>query len=79
MNMEASLEKVEEVLKKVRPYLQIDGGDIEVVDIKNGSIVELRLLGSCMGCPMSQMTLRAGVERVLMKELPWIKRVEQVI
>lgn len=78
MNMEASLKNVEEVLKKVKPYLQIDGGDIEVVDIKNGEIVELRLLGSCLGCPMSQMTLRAGVERVLMKELPWIKRVEQV-
>jgi Fe-S cluster biogenesis protein NfuA len=77
--MEANLQKVEEVLKKVRPYLQIDGGDIEVVDIKNDSIVELRLLGSCLGCPMSQMTLRAGVERVLMKELPWVKRVEQVL
>lgn len=77
--MKANLEKVEEVLKKVRPYLQIDGGDIEVVDIKNESIVELRLLGSCLGCPMSQMTLRAGVERVLMKELPWVKRVEQVL
>lgn len=76
--MEISLVKIEEVLKRVRPYLQIDGGDVEVVNIKDESIVELRLLGSCLGCPMSQMTLRAGVERVLMKELPWVKRVEQV-
>lgn len=76
--MEISLAKIEEVLKRIRPYLQLDGGDVEVVNIKDNSIVELRLLGSCLGCPMSQMTLRAGVERVLMKELPWVKRVEQV-
>ncbi len=76
--MEISLSQIEEVLKRIRPYLQIDGGDVEVVNIKDESIVELRLLGSCLGCPMSQMTLRAGVERVLMKELPWVKRVEQV-
>ncbi len=76
--MEISLSQIEEVLKRIRPYLQQDGGDVEVVNIKDDSIVELRLLGSCLGCPMSQMTLRAGVERVLMKELPWVKRVEQV-
>lgn len=76
--MEYTLAQIEEVLKRIRPYLQIDGGDVEVVNIKDESIVELRLLGSCLGCPMSQMTLRAGVERVLMKELPWVKRVEQV-
>jgi len=76
--MEITLAQIEEVLKRVRPYLQQDGGDVEVVNIKDESIVELRLLGSCLGCPMSQMTLRAGVERVLMKELPWVKRVEQV-
>jgi Fe-S cluster biogenesis protein NfuA len=77
--MEINLAQIEEVLKRIRPFLQIDGGDVEVVNIKDESIVELRLLGSCMGCPMSQMTLRAGVERVLMKELPWVKRVEQVV
>lgn len=76
--MEKSLSKIEDVLKRIRPYLQQDGGDVEVVNIKDDTIVELRLLGSCLGCPMSQMTLRAGVERVLMKELPWVKRVEQV-
>ncbi len=76
--MDYTLEQVENTLKKIRPYLQSDGGDVEVVNIKDNSIVELRLLGSCLGCPMSQMTLRAGVERVLMKELPGIKRVEQV-
>jgi len=76
--MEYTLSQIEEVLKRIRPYLQIDGGDVEVVNVKDNSVVELRLLGSCLGCPMSQMTLRAGVERVLMKELPGIKRVEQV-
>ena len=72
--MEISLSQIEEVLKRIRPYLQIDGGDVEVVNIKDDSIVELRLLGSCLGFPMSQMTLRVGVERVLLKELPLVKR-----
>ncbi len=71
-------ERVEEVLNKVRPYLQADGGDIELVDITNDDIIKVKLTGACHGCPMSQMTLRAGVERALMSELPEVKRVEAV-
>jgi len=71
-------EKVLEALKYVRPYLKADGGDVELVDIKDNGIVEVRLTGACVGCPMSQMTLRAGIERALMRDVPEIKRVEAV-
>ena len=71
-------ERVEEVLNKVRPYLQEDGGDIELVDITDDGIIKVKLTGACQGCPMSQMTLRAGVERALISELPEVKRVEAV-
>ncbi|MBL7128527.1 MAG: NifU family protein [Ignavibacteria bacterium] len=71
-------ERVEEILNKVRPYLQADGGDIELVDITDDDIIKVKLTGACHGCPMSQMTLRAGVERALMSELPEVKRVEAV-
>ena len=71
-------ERVEGVLNKVRPYLQADGGDIELVDITDDDIIKVKLTGACQGCPMSQMTLRAGVERALMSELPEVKRVEAV-
>ena len=72
------IEEIEKALDCVRPYLQKDGGDVEAVNIKEGNIVEVRLLGSCVGCAMSQMTLRAGIERVLMKEFPEITRVEAI-
>ncbi len=71
-------ERVEEVLNKVRPYLQMDGGDIQLIDVTKDDIVKVKLTGACHGCPMSQMTLRAGVERALMSELPEVKRVEAV-
>jgi len=71
-------DQIEEVLKKVRPYLQIDNGDVEFVGIDNENIVKVRLLGSCNGCPMSLMTLRAGIERLIMKDIPDVKRVESV-
>jgi Fe-S cluster biogenesis protein NfuA len=71
-------EKVEEALKKIRPFLQADGGDVELVRVTEDGIVEVKLTGACIGCPMSQMTLRAGVERALLKEIPGIRRVEQV-
>jgi Fe-S cluster biogenesis protein NfuA len=71
-------DRIEEVLKVVRPYLQVDGGDIELVNITEDNIVEVRLLGSCVGCALSQMTLRAGVERAILKEVPEVKRVEAV-
>jgi Fe-S cluster biogenesis protein NfuA len=73
-----SKEKVENALANVRPYLVADGGDVELVNINENGIVEVRLTGACVGCPMSQMTLRAGIERALMKEIPEIKRVEAV-
>jgi Fe-S cluster biogenesis protein NfuA len=71
-------DQIEEVLKKVRPFLQIDNGDVEFVGIDNENIVKVRLLGSCNGCPMSLMTLRAGIERLIMKDIPNVKRVESV-
>jgi Fe-S cluster biogenesis protein NfuA len=73
-----SKERVENALDNVRPYLVADGGDVELVDINEDGIVEVRLTGACVGCPMSQMTLRAGIERALMRDIPEIKRVEAV-
>jgi Fe-S cluster biogenesis protein NfuA len=67
-------EKVEEALNKVRPALQADGGDVELVEIKDG-VVKVRLTGACGGCPMSQMTLKMGIERHLKTEIPEIKEV----
>jgi len=70
--------KIEKILNSIRPYLQADDGDIELVNIKENGIVEVKLLGACHDCPLSLMTLRAGVERTLMKEIPDIKRVESI-
>jgi Fe-S cluster biogenesis protein NfuA len=67
-----------ETLKLVRPYLQRDGGDVELVRITDDGIVEVRLVGSCITCPMSMMTLRAGIERSLMIAHAEVRRVEQV-
>ncbi len=68
-------EKVEKVLKKIRPNLQADGGDIELVDVVDG-VVKVRLTGACGTCPMSTMTLKMGVERILKEQIPEIKSVE---
>lgn len=73
-----TIDDVKKVLEKVRPYLQQDGGDVEVINVTDDNIVEVRLLGACKGCPMSMMTLRAGIERIVMLELPDVKRVESV-
>ncbi len=67
--------KVEQVLESIRPYIQGDGGDIELLDIVNG-IVQIRLAGACVGCMHSMMTLQAGVERMLKEAVPEIKGVE---
>jgi Fe-S cluster biogenesis protein NfuA len=75
---EILFEKVEKALSNIRPYLQADGGDVELVKVTEEGIVEVRLTGACKGCPMSQMTLRAGVERALIREIPGIRRVEAV-
>lgn len=69
---------VEASLRNVRPYLQEDGGDVELVRVTEDGIVEVRLTGSCVKCPMSIMTLRAGIERALMLAHQDVKRVEQV-
>ncbi len=77
--MEAKLEKdkVQEALDKVRPMLQRDGGDVELVDIdQETGVVTVRLTGACKGCPMSQMTLKAGIERYLKSEVQGVTSVE---
>jgi Fe-S cluster biogenesis protein NfuA len=71
-------DKVEASLEKVRPALQADGGDVELVDVGEDGIVKLRLTGACKGCPMSQMTLKMGIEKVLKKEIPEVAGVESV-
>lgn len=70
-------EKVKKALEKIRPMLQADGGDVELVGI-DGGIVKVRLQGACSGCPMSQMTLKNGIERLLTQEIPEVKSVENV-
>lgn len=70
-------DKVEKALNDVRPSLQADGGDVELVDVEN-NIVKVRLKGACAGCPMSQMTLKQGIERYLKKMIPEISSVESV-
>jgi len=68
-------EQVQEVLDRIRPSLQADGGDVELVDVADG-VVKVRLQGACAGCPMSQMTLKNGIERILKQEVPEVKSVE---
>ena len=70
-------EKIEKALADIRPSLQADGGDVELVDVENG-IVKVRLTGACGGCPMSQMTLKQGIEAYIKKEIPEILSVEAV-
>lgn len=71
-------EQVQEALDKIRPALQADGGDVELVEVCDDGVVKVRLVGACRGCPMSQMTLANGVERVLKQEIPEVLRVEAV-
>lgn len=72
------IEKVEAALAKIRPSLQADGGDVELVAVTEAGVVQVRLTGACKGCPMSQLTLKNGVERFLLKEVPGLKAVEAV-
>lgn len=71
-------ERVEQALALCRPFLQKDGGDVELLHILEGGIVELKYHGACVICPMSRMTLRAGIERAILQCAPEIKRVEAV-
>ena len=70
-------EQVEKVLEEIRPGLQADGGDVELVDIEDG-VVKVRLKGACAGCPMSQMTLSFGIEKILKEKVPGVTKVEAV-
>jgi Fe-S cluster biogenesis protein NfuA len=72
-------ENLEKTLDGIRPFLREDGGDVELVNITEDNIVNVRLLGACNTCPLSLMTLRAGIERVLMNEYPAIVRVENIM
>ena len=71
-------EKVEKALTTVRPYLQADGGNVELVDVTDDGVVQVRLLGACRGCPGAQMTLQMGVERFLKEQVPEVKSVQAV-
>jgi Fe-S cluster biogenesis protein NfuA len=71
-------EKVESALQKIRPSLQADGGDVQLVDVDNDGLVQVRLTGACHGCPMSQMTLKMGIEKILKQNIPEIKSVESI-
>ena len=67
-------EKIQAAINKIRPMLQADGGDVELVDVEDG-VVKVRLKGACAGCPMSQMTLKNGIERLLKNDIPEVQSV----
>lgn len=71
-------EQVQDVLDKLRPYLLRDGGDVELIDVDEEGIVQLRLMGACGNCPSSAITLKAGIERALTSEVPGVTEIEQV-
>ena len=72
------LNRVEESLNSLRPYLKTDGGNIEVVELTDSMVLKLKLLGNCEDCPMSEMTMTAGVEDAIKKAVPEIQRVEAI-
>ncbi len=69
-------EQVQEALNKIRPQLQADGGDVELVDVNEGGVVKVRLKGACGSCPMSQITLKMGIEKFLKQQIPEVVGVE---
>ena len=71
-------EKVEKALDEIRPYLQADGGDVELIDVTEEGVVKVKLSGACGCCPMSTYTLKLGIEQKLKEKIPEIKSVEQV-
>ncbi len=71
-------DKVEKAIEKIKPMLAADGGSLELIDVTPEGIVKVRLTGACGGCPMSQMTLKMGIERIIKKEVPEVKSVEAV-
>ena len=79
MNSAIIKNEVLKALNSARPFLQADDGDVELVEITEDGIVKVKLTGACSICPLSQLTLRAGIERLLLREVPGIRRVEAVI
>jgi Fe-S cluster biogenesis protein NfuA len=71
-------EEVKDVLDQIRPGLQADGGDVELIEITDDGVVKVRLVGACHGCPMSTLTLKNGIERTLKKKIPEVKEVVSV-
>ena len=71
-------ERVEKVLDEIRPALQMDGGDVELVDVEETGVVKVKLMGNCGSCPSSTMTLKMGIERAIMENIPEVVSVEQV-
>jgi Fe-S cluster biogenesis protein NfuA len=71
-------ERIQAAIEKIRPMLKADGGDVELVNVSEDGIVQVRLQGACSGCPMSQMTLKNGIERIIKEEVPEVKAVESV-
>lgn len=79
MNGEDSMkESVQKAINQIRPNLQADGGDVELVEVMTDGTVKVKLLGACRGCPMSQMTLKMGIEKYLKKEVPGVREVVAV-
>jgi len=71
-------ERIEATLEKIRPVLQADGGNVELVEVTPDGMVKVKLTGACYGCPMSQMTLKMGIGRILKKEIPEVKDIVEV-
>ncbi|HPO22984.1 MAG TPA: NifU family protein [Smithellaceae bacterium] len=71
-------EQVQKALEKVRPGLQADGGDVELIDVSPEGVVKVKLTGACHGCPMSQMTLKMGIEKILKQQVPSVREVVSV-
>jgi len=76
--VESMQDRVQQALDEIRPAIQMDGGDVELVGITDQNIVQLRLVGACHGCPMSMLTLQAGIERVVRARVPEIQGVEAI-
>jgi len=75
----AMLEKVKNVIDEIRPNLQADGGDVELIGVSDDGVVKVRLQGACRGCPGAAMTLKMSVERLLKRQVPEVKSVENVL
>ena len=73
-----STERIETILDKIRPSIQADGGDVELVNVREDNVIEVRLKGACNGCPMATLTLKAGIERIIKEEIPEVAEVISV-